>query len=126
MKQLSLMLMILVSTFVMAGRNNDLVEEPLDLEGTYTLEQVEVAIKKSLVGRDWRITDKEKGVIKATLKVRKHMVKIRIVYSKSELTIYYADSANMGYKEKGDRRLIHRKYNGWVRNLENDIKAYLY
>lgn len=125
MKRMTLILLLAASSIAMAGRYEEINEKVTRFDETYELEQVEKAIKKALIGRDWRIKETSPGIIQATLRVRNHVVKIRIEYTQETMTVFYVDSTNMGYEEKGDRRLIHRKYNGWVQNIQTDTLTHL-
>jgi hypothetical protein len=125
MKKAILIMMLSISSFAIAGRGDEIVEEPFDLEGTYEMATVEKAIKKALVGRGWRVNETEPGIVHATLRLRQHVVKVRIEYSKTELTVFYVDSTNMKYKEKKGKRTIHRKYHGWVNNVQYDVLVHL-
>ena len=55
--------------------------------------------------------------------VRKHTVEIDIKYGDGIIEIIYRDSKNMLYKSEDDStRVIHKKYNAWIMNLQRDIQ----
>ena len=55
--------------------------------------------------------------------MRKHTVEIYIKYGDGIIEIIYRDSKNMLYKSEDDSaRVIHKKYNAWIMNLQRDIQ----
>ena len=55
--------------------------------------------------------------------VRKHTVEIDIKYGDGTIEIIYRDSKNMLYKSENDStRVIHKKYNAWIMNLQRDTQ----
>ena len=55
--------------------------------------------------------------------MRKHTVEIDIKYGDCIIEIIYRDSKNMLYKSEDDStRVIHKKYNAWIMNLQRDIQ----
>jgi hypothetical protein len=93
---------------------------------TLTLEQVRDAIIKAGSTRKWgkwTMKELEPGKLAASIVVRgKYKVAVNIYYTTTDYKITYRDSENM--QHHGD--WIHRKYNGWVRNLDETIKKELY
>lgn len=83
--------------------------------------QVKKAMIRAGARRNWIIRENDAGGLEATLHNRKHMVKVDIAYNRSSYSITYKASANMKYKGG----LIHKKYNAWVRNLDQDIQREL-
>jgi hypothetical protein len=88
---------------------------------SYDLEDVTKAIQTAGVSRGWRMKEQTPGHIIGTLHVRSHMAQVDIIYSLDEYSITYKSSTNLDY----DGTNIHRNYNSWVRNLDNDIQARL-
>ena len=63
------------------------------------------------------------GWYQQRLNVRKHTVEIGIKYGDGIIEIIYRDSKNMLYKSEDDStRVIHKKYNVWIMNLQRDIQ----
>ena len=55
--------------------------------------------------------------------VRKHTVEIDIKYGDGIIEIIYRDSKNMLYKSEDDStRVIHKKFNARIMNLQRDIQ----
>ncbi|MFK7914341.1 MAG: hypothetical protein AB8B93_10540 [Pseudomonadales bacterium] len=83
--------------------------------------QVKKAMIRAGARRNWIVRESGAGALEATLHNRKHMVKVDIQYNRKSYSITYKASANMKYKGG----LIHKKYNAWVRNLDQDIQREL-
>jgi hypothetical protein len=114
--------LICILVFLMGARQVPLTDpEPLAVPAGLRTEQVAKAIKASLVGRTWNITQEEPGHIVATLNLREHMAKIDIVYDVQTIKISYLDSGELMYAEKKGVRMIHRNYLNWIQNLRNDM-----
>jgi hypothetical protein len=80
------------------------------------------SIKGALANRGWKVIGTSRNVIKAELRVRRHMARIAIPYGKRQFSIKYLHSRNLSYRKgRGGNATIHRNYNRWVRNLEKDI-----
>jgi hypothetical protein len=60
----------------------------------------------------------ERGVINAKLSLRTHVAVVDVRYSATSYSIVYRDSTNLDYR--GDQ--IHKNYNGWIQNLDRDIR----
>jgi hypothetical protein len=114
--------LICILVFLMGARQVPLTDpEPLPVPAGLRTEQVAKAIKASLVGRAWNITQEEPGHIVATLNLREHMARIDIVYDLQTVKISYLDSGELMYAEKKGVRMIHRNYLNWIQNLRNDM-----
>lgn len=114
--------LICILVFLMGARQVPLTDpEPLAVPAGLRTEQVAKAIKASLVGRTWTVTQEEPGHIVATLNLREHMAKIDIVYDLQSIRISYLDSGELMYAEKKGVRMIHRNYLNWIQNLRNDM-----
>jgi len=83
------------------------------------------AIKLAVLARKWQVTKEEPGYLEVTLNHRKHMLKYGINYGRKEIKFKYLDSAELNYREKDGRRLIHGNANKWVAKLRNDIDRQL-
>lgn len=92
-----------------------------------TLEQVRDAIllagEDKRIGGSWIMKEAAPGHIVAAIIVRNtYKVAVDIHYTQTEFKMTYKDSENMYHAGP----LIHRKYNGWVKNLEKSIQRELY
>lgn len=82
-------------------------------------------IKKAFVGRNWTIEKEENGSIKATLYLRSHVARVAADYTKDQVNLTYISSENLNYKERKDKRLIHKNYLTWIQNVRNDLNKNL-
>lgn len=98
----------------------DLEDQPVP-DGL-TLKQVKTAIQRGAAVRKWIAKSQGPNEFEVTLFNRKYVVKVKITYSTESYSITYVSSQNM----KAQNGRIHRKYNGWVSNLNNDIQRALY
>lgn len=80
--------------------------------------QVRTAIVQAATNRGWVIEEESGDEIIAVINVRTHQAKVRIPYSDNDYSIHYESSVNL--KQRGSA--IHRNYNRWVHNLNNDIR----
>jgi hypothetical protein len=87
------------------------------------VKEIEKAIVAAGVKRGWIIEKIGEGKMKGTLNIRKHVAEIFVTYDKEKFNIEYADSKNLHYDPKD--KTIHKNYNSWIRNLENDIQVIL-
>lgn len=77
-----------------------------------------IAIAGSRLG--WQMKRIEPGEIKGTLNVREHRAVIDISYDTDSYSIDYVDSENLLYTAPDK---IHRNYNRWIANLQQEINA---
>jgi hypothetical protein len=84
-------------------------------------EQASEAIFNAGSHLGWSMTEIAPGHIRADINVRgKHQASVDINYDGRGYSIAYVDSENLKYDaEKG---VIHRNYNSWVQNLDNQIR----
>lgn len=87
----------------------------------HTQDQVKNAILKAGIQRKWIMNEVSPGVIKARLQSRDHVAEARITYTATRYDIQYDSSLNL--LASGGK--IHKNYNRWVRNLDNDIQLNL-
>ena len=84
------------------------------------MKAIEKAVITAGTNRGWIMRKVEKGKVKGTLHVRnKHMAEVLVTYNEKNFNIDYAGSKNLKYDPQ--ERTIHRNYNSWGKNLENDI-----
>ncbi len=84
--------------------------------------QVETAVKSALKKRNWAILRQTPGTIKARYKRASHSATVGIDYSRSLVNIKLINSEDLdqGVDRSGDK-VIHKAYDKWISNLENDI-----
>ena len=94
--------------------------QPIDVAKSQT--DIETAIVRSLEDRGWMVTEKTPGRVVAKIDVRaRHSATIAISYTATTYSIAYVDSSGLDYDAK--KGTIHRNYNRWIANLNNDIAA---
>lgn len=85
------------------------------------MQDVEKAFKECSADRGWNFQRISSGKLIGKLYVRgKHYVEVEVQFNSKEYTITYRDSKNMKYDS--EKQTIHRRYNSWVENLDNDVK----
>lgn len=87
----------------------------------YELAEVTKAISRAAGALGWRTEIEAPGHIVASIALRTHTASVDINYTKTNYSIQYRDSTNLGY----DGTNIHKNYNGWIQNLERDINFHL-
>ena len=92
---------------------------PISSNQVLSMEDVERAIVQGCRVRGWQPRLVEPGHIEAVLYIRSHVAKVDIRFDTKTYSIKYKDSTNLKYKNGR----IHRNYNKWVQNLNNDIQS---
>ncbi|MBV8042783.1 hypothetical protein [Pluralibacter sp.] len=87
----------------------------------HTEAQVRAAILKAGLSRQWVMSDAGPGIIKGRLQARDHVAEISIPYSATRYSINYVSSLNL--MASGGQ--IHKSYNRWVQNLNQNIQLNL-
>lgn len=86
-----------------------------------TAEQVRTAILGAGKGLGWSMTPADPGLVVGRITLRGHTAVIDVRYTPKTFSIQYKDSIDFNY-QNGQ---IHRNYNGWIENLERDIRGNL-
>jgi hypothetical protein len=86
-----------------------------------TAEQVRSAIVRAGSGLGWQMTPVDPGLVSGRLALRGHVAVVDVRYSPKDFSITYKDSTGLDYANGQ----IHKNYNGWVENLDRDIRANL-
>jgi hypothetical protein len=97
-------------------------------EGTpYTSQQVEEAAAVGAQSKGWTIVQRAPGVVVAEISAGGHQARVRILCSAEGWRILHEQSSpglQFGHDdEHGD--VIHRRYNHWVRLLDESIRRAL-
>jgi hypothetical protein len=85
--------------------------------------QVEKAILAAGVKLGWKMEREKAGAIKAVLNIRTHTAVVGVKYNAKQYSIRYRSSENLDYKKQ--EKDIHRNYNNWVANLDEEIQSEL-
>ena len=83
--------------------------------------KVKQAIMEAGSNRGWLMSVQDNGVIRAELNLRSHQAIVHIPYTKNSYSIQYVSSINLN--EKNGK--IHKNYNNWIMNLNQDIQLKL-
>jgi len=86
-----------------------------------TAQKIGDVIKLAASSRKWVAQDLNPGVMKLTHRKKNHVAEVEVSYNKSSYSIKYLNSSNLLYNGS----MIHRNYNRWVANLEQDIEMNL-
>ena len=123
LKQLaiSLMVILLVACVAQPIYNIDDAMIVSSTNKTLAKEDIKNAIMKADTTRGWVIKENSPGNLVGTLFIRNHMAKIDIKYNEKSYSINYIDSENLNH----EGYLIHKNYNNWVKNLQQDIEIQL-
>lgn len=81
-------------------------------------DRVRDAIIRAGTKLGWQMAVAENGVVNGKLYLRGHGAVVDVRYSAKSYSIVYRDSSNLDYS--GDR--IHKNYNGWIQNLDREIR----
>lgn len=86
-----------------------------------TMADIERAIVQAGTGLGWVMTPVKPGLVTGRIALRTHVAVVDVTYDTKSFSIAYKDSVNLDAANGN----IHRNYNGWVENLERDIRANL-
>ncbi|UPW19355.1 hypothetical protein M0C34_03500 [Agarivorans sp. TSD2052] len=125
MKRLVWIFSLVVAVLVLpqtalAAKIKPLLDQPIPSQ--LSADEARYAIVDAGLVRNWVVAEEGEQLMKAEIHVRKHYVAVDIKLHDGQYDILYRDSENMKYSEDGT---IHRKYNGWVKNLNSDIQKEL-
>ncbi len=100
----------------------DVENQPVVTAGkAATMEEVERAIMRAGQGLGWVMAPVKPGMVTGRLELRAHIAVVDISYDTRTFSIRYKDSTNLDYVGGS----IHKNYNGWIDNLEREIRANL-
>lgn len=86
-----------------------------------TADQVRNAIVGAGNGLGWTMTPAAPGLVTGRIALRGHTAQIDVRYTATTYSITYKDSTNLDFKDGQ----IHKNYNGWIENLNRDIRGNL-
>ncbi|MEO6929911.1 MAG: hypothetical protein ABI190_12175 [Casimicrobiaceae bacterium] len=86
-----------------------------------TMAGVEQAIIRAGTGLGWVMTPVKPGELSGRLVLREHTAVVSVIYDTRSFSIRYKSSVNLDHADGH----IHRNYNGWIENLEREIRANL-
>src|SRR5712691_9274675 len=112
--------MALIVGCVVAPISN-VVSQPVSTNRPASLDEVGNAIVRAGTSLNMQMLKAGPGLITATYTPRGPSATMEIRYDTKQYSITYKDSQGMRY----DGSQIHKKYNIWVHNLDNRIRAQL-
>jgi len=83
-----------------------------------TEDQVRSSIVSAGIALGWVMTPVSPGLVSGRLSLRDHVAVVDVRYTAKTYSIAYKDSTNLDYRNGQ----IHRNYNGWIENLNRDIR----
>jgi len=101
--------------------------EPIQIAAGKSTEAVRKAIRKAMFDKEWEIREIGPGHLQGkhtkSGKDKTHVAVIDVRFDTKNVRIGYKDSQELNYDKAAG--VIHKTYNGWVRNLEKNIRANL-
>jgi hypothetical protein len=86
--------------------------------------KIQEAIRQALLDRHWSIIAKRADGFDAEYKRTPDQgAKIRVTHIADTISIKYLESTDLEYHVVDGIPEIHKRYNGWVANLERDIQV---
>jgi len=82
---------------------------------------VEGAIVRAGTSLGWKMTPVRPGLVAGRLDLRTHTAVVDVSYDAKAYSIRYKDSTNL----HADGANIHKNYNGWIENLDRNIRTEL-
>lgn len=97
----------------------DVIQARFTTQRDVSMAELGKLIRMTAAERGWTAKRIGRGRIEARISARNHLAVVRIAFTRQHFSVTYKDSRNLNY----DGSSIHAKYNSWVRNLANDIRA---
>ena len=95
---------------------------PKNLACSLSLDKMRLVVMDSAMRFNWQVMDDKKGKMKLRYsKGYKFSADIEVAYTEKNFRINYLESYGLGYEKRGDKAVIHRNYNRWIRNLDKEI-----
>jgi type IV pilus biogenesis protein CpaD/CtpE len=86
-----------------------------------TVDDVKTAILRAGGKLGWQMTETQPGLVNARIALRSHTATADVRYSAKTYSIIYRNSTDLDRKDGQ----IHKNYNGWVENLNREIRTEL-
>ena len=101
--------------------------EPIQVPAGKGPEAVKKAVRKAFFDKDWEVREIGPGHLQGKHSKsggdKTHVAVVDVRFDAKSVRIGYKDSQELNYnKESG---VIHKTYNGWIKNLEKNIRANL-
>ncbi|MFZ4834987.1 hypothetical protein [Rouxiella sp. Mn2063] len=124
MKHAKVMLTLVLSTALLAGCANK--SEPIhnvmeSIAASHTKQEMQKAIVIAGSQQGWIMSSPEPGLVTGMRSTDKYSAQIKVTYSENYFTIHYVNSTNLDARDG----FIHKMYNRWISDLDQDIKVQL-
>jgi len=120
-KKLIVIALLAVVATLSACRTTPIRQPSFEVQAS-SQNQVRQAVKSALKKRSWAIVGQSPGQIKARYKRAEHSATVGIDYSNALVNIRLIESENLDQGvDFGGEKVIHKAYDNWISNLENDI-----
>lgn len=115
-------LLLLPLTLLLMGNTELVLPPPIEVPADMDTPLISKAILTAMAKRHWLPQSDTGSSIVAELTVReKHMIKLRIDYTRKEIRFWYLGSSGMDYEVDDGQQYIHSRFNTWSQNLARDI-----
>jgi hypothetical protein len=94
---------------------------PVVAQKQATMDDVKGAILRAGARLGWQMTETGPRVINSRIALRAHTANADVKYTTKTYSIVYRDSTNL----EATSGQIHKNYNGWVENLDREIRVEL-
>lgn len=122
-----LALLCLPLTLLLMGNTELQLPEPIEVPAGMDTPLISKAILTALSQRHWLPQSDTGDSIVAELTVReKHMIRLRIDYTRKEIRFGYLDSRGMDYEVDEGQPYIHSRFLSWTQNLARDIRTQIH
>jgi len=132
MKRLVLIVLLAASFAALAQGRMAPINDPVKVEfkspAGMTMDRLHDLITVAAASRQWkRVADGDGRMELSFTFNEKHQMRVEVGYDPRGYTVKYLDSVNMAYREQlvdgQPARVIHKRYNQWVRELVMGINA---
>jgi hypothetical protein len=86
-----------------------------------SMNQVTSAIMRAGASLGWQMEPAGPGKLTGRIALRQHTAVIDVEHDTKSYSIKYRDSTNLDARDGS----IHKNYNGWIQNLDKNIRAQL-
>lgn len=117
-------LLFLPLALLLMGNTELVLPPPIEVPADMDTPLISKAILTAMAKRHWLPQSDTGSSIVAELTVReKHMVRLRIDYTRKEIRFWYLDSRGMDYEVEDGQPYIHSRFMSWTQNLARDIRT---
>ncbi len=117
-----LSLMLLASSDDLYAGRKEIYNPVIDVSNVPIAES-KIAVKRAINSRfnNSQIKNEQENSFQFIFAIRSHSADIEVHFTPTSIEFEFLSCVNLDCKIKGDKQLIHKNYNVWIRNLEADI-----